>query len=68
VFSSKGFVHASIHIDCDELIGVDWGRANNIERTVDNAIDSAACLYLDIVNLFIRVLEIMGSAKDLVDD
>ncbi|MBM5458714.1 US12 family protein [Pseudomonas sp. P66] len=39
-------------------IGVDWGRANQIERTVDNAIDSAASLYLDIINLFMRVLQI----------
>ncbi|QPN44958.1 US12 family protein [Priestia aryabhattai] len=41
-------------------IGVDWGRANQIERTVDNAIDSAASLYLDIINLFLRVLRIMS--------
>lgn len=39
-------------------IGVDWGRANQIERTVDNAVDSAASLYLDIINLFMRVLDI----------
>jgi FtsH-binding integral membrane protein len=45
-------------------IGVDWGRANSIERTVDNAIDSAGALYLDIVNLFIRVLEIIARNKD----
>ncbi|HHH9443058.1 TPA: Bax inhibitor-1 family protein [Pseudomonas aeruginosa] len=42
------------------IIGVDWGRANQIERTVDNAVDSAASLYLDIINLFIRILEIMS--------
>lgn len=41
-------------------IGVDWGRANRIERTVDNAIDSAAALYLDIINLFLRILRIMA--------
>ncbi|MNR21137.1 Inhibitor of apoptosis-promoting Bax1 [compost metagenome] len=41
-------------------IGVDWGRANQIERTVDNAIDSAAALYLDIINLFLRILRIMS--------
>jgi len=42
-------------------IGFDWARANAIPRTVDNAIDSAAALYMDIVNLFIRILSIMGS-------
>ncbi len=41
-------------------IGYDWGRANSIPKTVDNAIDSAASLYMDIINLFIRILRIMG--------
>lgn len=41
-------------------IGVDWGRANRIERTLDNAVDSAASLYLDIINLFLRVLRILS--------
>ena len=41
-------------------IGYDWGRANQIPKTIDNAIDSAAALYIDIINLFIRVLRIFG--------
>lgn len=41
-------------------IGYDWGRANQIPKTVDNAIDSAAALYMDIINLFLRILRIMG--------
>lgn len=41
-------------------IGYDWYRANNIPRTLDNAIDSAAALYMDIINLFIRILSILG--------
>ena len=41
-------------------IGYDWGRANSIPKTVDNAIDSAAALYMDIINLFIRILRILG--------
>jgi FtsH-binding integral membrane protein len=41
-------------------IGYDWGRANRIPKTVDNAIDSAAALYMDIINLFIRILRIMS--------
>ncbi|MEG0860500.1 MAG: Bax inhibitor-1 family protein [Pseudomonas sp.] len=44
-------------------IGVDWGRANQIERTVDNAVDSAAALYLDIINLFLRILRIMSKKR-----
>ncbi|MBU1045268.1 MAG: Bax inhibitor-1 family protein [Candidatus Omnitrophica bacterium] len=41
-------------------IGYDWARANNIPKTLDNAVDSAASLYIDIINLFIRILRIMG--------
>ncbi|WP_026958528.1 MULTISPECIES: Bax inhibitor-1 family protein [Aliagarivorans] len=44
-------------------IGVDWGRANRIPKTLDNAIDSAAALYMDIINLFIRILSILGRRK-----
>ena len=45
-------------------IGYDWARANTCARTVDNAIDLAANLYLDIINLFLRILEIMSKRKD----
>lgn len=41
-------------------IGYDWGRANSIPKTADNAVDSAASLYMDIINLFLRILRIMG--------
>lgn len=45
-------------------IGYDWARANTCARTVDNAIDLAANLYVDIINLFLRILEIMSKNKD----
>lgn len=41
-------------------IGYDWGKAAALPKTVDNAVDSAAALYMDIINLFLRILEIMG--------
>ncbi len=41
-------------------IGYDWARANAIPKTLDNAIDSAAALYMDIINLFLRVLRILS--------
>jgi FtsH-binding integral membrane protein len=44
-------------------VGFDWGRANRIPETVDNAIDSAASLYMDIINLFLRILSIMGRRR-----
>jgi FtsH-binding integral membrane protein len=44
-------------------IGYDWGRANRIPKTVDNAVDSAASLYIDIINLFLRILRILGRRR-----
>lgn len=37
-------------------IGYDWAEAQNKRRTLDNAIDSVVDLYLDIINLFLRIL------------
>ena len=45
-------------------IGYDWARANTCARTVGNAVGLAANLYLDIINLFLRVLEIMSRKRD----
>ncbi|MBQ6174249.1 MAG: US12 family protein [Clostridia bacterium] len=45
-------------------IGYDWARANTCAKTVDNAVDLAANLYLDIINIFLRLLEIIGDIKD----
>ena len=44
-------------------IGFDWARANSIPKTADNAVDSAAALYMDIINLFLRILRIMGNRR-----
>lgn len=41
-------------------IGYDWARAQGIPKTVDNAIDSAASLYMDIVLLFLRILSVLN--------
>lgn len=38
-------------------IGYDWYKAQQKEKTVKNAISSAFDLYLDIINLFLRILE-----------
>jgi len=44
-------------------VGYDWGRANRIPKTLDNAVDSAAALYMDIIILFLRILRIMGRRR-----
>jgi len=45
-------------------IGYDWYKAQSYPKTVDNAVDSALDIYLDIINLFIRLLEIFGKSDD----
>lgn len=41
-------------------IGYDFWRSQQFPKTVDNAIDCALDIYIDIINLFIRLLEILG--------
>ena len=40
-------------------VGYDWAKAQEIPKTLDNAVDSVVGLYLDIVNIFIRLIDIM---------
>ena len=44
-------------------IGYDWARANTCAPTLDNAVDLAANLYLDIINLFLRILSLLGKRR-----
>ncbi len=44
-------------------IGYDMYRASTIPATADNAVDVAISLYLDIINLFLQLLEIFASAS-----
>ena len=44
-------------------IGFDWARANQIPKTLDNAVDSAASLYIDIANLFLIILRILSGRR-----
>lgn len=37
-------------------IGVSWTRAQKRDKTVDNAVDSPVRMYLDFINLFVRVI------------
>ena len=45
-------------------IGYDWAKAQEYPPTLDNAIDSAADIYIDVVNLFIEILEIFSNSDD----
>lgn len=44
-------------------IGYDWVRANSVQRTTANAIAAASALYLDIINIFLRVLRILARSR-----
>lgn len=44
-------------------IGFDFAHAQTKLKTLDNAIDSAAELYVDVVNLFIRLLAILDRSS-----
>lgn len=45
-------------------IGYDVYRSQQFTKTLDNAIDCAVDIYLDIANLFLYVLEILGNSDD----
>lgn len=45
-------------------IGYDMWRASDIPATLDNAVDVAVSLYLDIINLFLNLLRILGGSDD----
>lgn len=45
-------------------IGYDVYRSQQFPKTVDNAVDCALDIYLDIANLFLRILRILGKRKD----
>lgn len=44
-------------------IGYDWAKANQRPKTAGNAIESATAIYMDIINLFIRILRILGKKR-----
>ena len=45
-------------------IAYDIYRSQQFPKTVDNAVDSALDIYLDIANIFVRVLSILSKKKD----
>lgn len=40
----------------------DWNRSLRLTRTLDNAVDCALAIYLDIINLFLVILRIRGGS------
>lgn len=44
-------------------IGYDFQKAQQYPHTIDNAVDCALDLYVDIINLFLRILRLLGRRK-----
>ena len=64
IFRSRSDIFAWLGAAIFSLyIGYDYWRAQQYPKTLDNAIDSAVDIYLDIINLFIRILQIMGNSR-----
>ena len=71
IFIALGF-EAAVNMPILAWIGIgiftlyvayDWSRALSLPLTVDNAIDDAGAITLDAINLFLRILQILGSSK-----
>ena len=58
--ASLGIIDYVVVVIFCGYVGYDWAKANAQPKTVDNAVDSAAELYIDIVNLFLRILRILA--------
>ncbi len=46
------------------FIGYDWAVAQRVPKTSTNAVRSACMLYVDMINLLIRLLRILGKNRD----
>ena len=48
-------------------IGYDWAMAQDKTKTADNAIDTCVALYLDIINLFMRLISASSKSRSSRD-
>jgi FtsH-binding integral membrane protein len=58
--SVPGFFDGIVALLFAGYIGYDWARAQALPKTLDNAVDCAASLYVDIVILFMRLLRLFS--------
>jgi FtsH-binding integral membrane protein len=58
--SVPGFFDWIVVLIFSGYIGYDWARAQALPKTLDNAVDCAASLYVDIVILFMRLLRLFS--------
>lgn len=61
IFGYSGMIFDVIFVLVFSLyIGFDFARAQLLPKTVDNAVDCAMAIYLDIINLFLRILSLLS--------
>jgi len=58
--SSSFFIDLAVIIIMACFIGFDFVQANRVTRTASNAVAFALNLYMDMLNIFIRLLSILG--------
>ena len=46
------------------FVGYDWAKAQAYPKNTVNAIASASDIYVDVVNIFIRLLSILGKKEN----
>ena len=64
IFRSQAMIYEWLFAGIFSLfIGFDWARANTCAHTLDNAVDLSASMYLDIINLFLRILNLMNNRR-----
>lgn len=60
---TPGLWDAAIALLFALYIGYDWAKAQQERHTLDNAVDACVDLYLDIINLFLRVLSSSSKSR-----
>lgn len=58
---SSTFIDLAVIVVMAGFVGYDFVQANKAARTVNNAIAFGIDLYLDMINIFVRLLSIFGS-------
>lgn len=61
--STPQWLNVLIALIFSGYIGYDWSRAQDSNRNLENVVLAAALLYVDIINLFIKILAIISKEK-----
>ena len=62
-FSIPGIWDAGVAVLFALYVGYDWAKAQKEDHTYDNAVDACVDLYLDIINILLRILGSSSKSK-----